>query len=272
MTLLYFSTFFLACGESEKEDTAVTTTEASVEPSTEPEDPCISEDGAEGFRFEGDVVFSDGTEGKGNVRVQMCNPETCYIGKWGDNGFCFPEGNLPSGFDYSFDTVPLIGEENQFATPLSVITINEGDPLLRLEKPVIIPEFTFSTTNATGDLDIGNGLTIPATEELEGGSFYSVNMTPEESGLPLDQFQDRTIIGLWYLGPFETHFAIPLPFTLNNEQTSNLELGTQVEIYNASYDNQEWSLAGTATISETGSLSSDVDSGISILSSLLLVQ
>lgn len=268
MTLLHLSTFFFACGESEKEDTAITTTE----PSIELEDPCSPEDGAEGFRLEGNVVFSDGTEGIGKVRVQMCNTETCYIGKWGDSGFCFPEGNLPTGFDYAFDTVPLIGEENQFATPLSFITVNETTPSLHLEVPVVIPEFTFSTTSASGQLDIGNGLTLFTTEELEGGSFYSVNMDPEASGLPLDQFQDKAILGLWYLGPFETHYSIPLPFTLDNDQTSTLEVGSQIEIYNASYDDQEWHYAGTATVSETGSISSDADSGISILSSFLLVQ
>lgn len=274
MSLLYFSSIFLSCGEKETTEDTTITTEPSAEPSNEEvEDPCIPEEGAEGFRMEGNVQFIDGTEGAGNVRVQMCNSQSCYIGKWGDNGFCFPEGVLSAGYSYAFDAVPLIGEENQYATPLTFITVNEGEQLLQLSETLIIPGYSNSTPSTETEFDAGNGLTITiGEEEIEGGNLFGTPVNNEEWGLPLPEFENRDILGIWYLGPFETHFGIPWHFSFSSQQTENMPEGAQIEIYNADYDNQEWKFAGTATKSSDGFFVTDANSGISILSTLVLVQ
>lgn len=276
MKSLYLSIFLIGCSEEPKETTEDTasTNEASTEPTDEPIDPCIPEEGAEGFRMEGNVEYADGTIGEpGNVRVQMCNSQSCYIGKWGDNGFCFPEGTLSPGYSYAFDAVPLRGDENQYATPLTFITINEGDESLLLENALIIPEYSDSTSTSEAEFNAGNGLTIIiGEEEIEGGNLFATPVNNEEWGLPLPDFEDRNILGIWYLGPFETHLDTSWSFSFSNPQTENMAVGTQIEIYNADYNHQEWKYAGTATKTEEGLFLSDVDSGISILSSLVLVQ
>ena len=87
-------------------------------------------------------------------------------------------------------------------------------------------------------------------------------------GLPTPTLNDANIVAAWYLGPFDTYFDEPLRFAW----TTSLEVGTELTIYNASYDNHEWIEMGTAIVQEDGIAYSAEESGIGILSTLLFVQ
>lgn len=271
--------FLFACGQEEKEQDTGTSTDTDTNTDTDTdtdtlEDPCIQQDGATGNRMEGSVIFEDGSSGKGQTRVQMCNIETCFVASWGEDGnFCFPEGVLNSGYNYAFDVVPLIGEENEYATPLSIISISEENTLIQLEAPVLVPKFQNNGAISSETFDAGNGLTLTIGEgEIDGDMIFSASLEPSEANLPLAQFQDRNIIGLWYFGPFEEVTTAPWGFQLSNSATSSLELGSTVELYNASYEDRDWLYAGTATVGEGGVLLTDENSGLQILSTLVLVQ
>ena len=273
MHALTILTLFIGCGSKATEDTSGDTDNSDTSTDTDTSvdtDPCEPLPDATGHRFEGRVEYADGTTAAGNVRVQMC-ATSCYVAAWGnDGGFCFKKGILSPGI-YSFDTVPTTGEENTYATPLSFIEITADDDVVSLEETVIIPSFTNNQAADGGIFDAGNGLSIDVTtDSFSEETVHSVSVDPTTSGLPLHEFSDRTIIGMWYLGPFNSSTG-DSPWSFSVENTS-LAPGDQVQIYNASYYDYAWLEGGTATVNEDGVLVSDTNSGISHLSVLLLVQ
>ena len=258
-----FLLLLISCG-SKEEDTSITDTSTETDTITV-EDDCAIEDTGPGIRMDGTIQFADGTEARGNVRVQMCNEITCYVAKWGENGFCFPKGTLSSGYSYSFDTVPTAS--GNYATPLSFIEITDDNAVIQLDKPVVIPNFanTHDTSNSSMDADGGLSITIP--ENFSENTISSVSMNIEDAGLPLEFSSDK-IIGLWYFGPFNTYLEDnSLSFTLSH---TDLAVDTIVDIYNASYDEHHWIHVATTTITQEGIL--EVEKGISILSTLLIIQ
>ena len=231
-------------------------------------DSCVATDGGEGIRFDGSVVYSDGTIGDfNNTRVSMCCEDGCQTAEWGENGFCFSEGRLDEGV-YSFKVMPL-GMDN-YATPLSFVTVEDQD--IYLEDPVLVPEFSHMTDLQDGVFDAGNGLKIDVrTASFTDDRDYlaAVEVYPETAGLPLDGIDTDKVLGIWYLGAFDAEVDPKWTFELEN---SDLPVGTTVEILNGSYYDGEWLKTGTATVETDGVLRVDMDSGISILSTLVLVE
>ena len=76
---------------------------------------------------------------------------------------------------------------------------------------------------------------------------------------------------MWYLGNFDSYADPAWSFSVDNLELG-LSEGEQVEIYLADYEHQEWKSGGTATVDADGVLHTDADSGISILTTLVLVQ
>jgi hypothetical protein len=229
---------------------------------------CADANSADGVRFDGSVVYSDGTIGDfNNTRVSMCCEDGCQTAEWGDNGFCFTNGRLEEGV-YSFKVMPLGGDN--YATPLSFITVEDADILL--EEPVLVPEFSHVTDLEDGVFDAGNGLKINVrTEGFTASQDYlaAVEVAPESAGLPLDGIESDKVLGIWYLGAFDAEIDPMWSFELED---STLPVGAKVEILNGSYYDGEWLRTGTATVEDDGVLRVDLDSGISILSTLVLVE
>ena len=267
--------FLFACGEK--------TTDTATDPITEPSEPsepsepdtptddCAATDET-GFRFEGTVEFSDGTAADNTqVRVQMCK-SSCFQASWGPDGFCFPEGTLDPG-TYAFDVVPF-GVENH-ATPLSFLTITEDQELISLEEPVIVPEFQYNGALVDGDFDGGNGLSIAVsaagfTANMMGEEgVQSVPVDPATSGLPLEGIAQENIVGMWFLGPFESSLSPAWSFTVTD---SGLAVGETVQILNADYEEKQFQEMGTATVNADGLLVSDSESGIGQMTTLILVK
>ena len=268
--------FLFACGEKVPD----TATDPQIHEPSEPSEPSepdtpidyCAETDATGFRFEGTVEFSDGSTADGSqVRVQMCK-SSCFPASWGENGFCFPEGTLDPG-TYAFDVVPF-GKENH-ATPLSFITISEDQELLSLEEPVIVPEFQHSGALVDGDFDAGGGLSIAVstsgfTPNMMGEeAVQSVPVDPATSGLPLEGIAQENIVGMWFLGPFESALSPAWSFTVSD---SGLTEGDSVQILNADYEDKQFHEMGTATVNADGLLVSDSESGIGQMTTLILVK
>ena len=218
----------LACGSKSTDTSTVTEDTSSSEDTTDTIDPCQPIEGLSGLAMSGNVVFEDGIEAPGNVRVQMCKSGTCFVAKWSDTGFCFPEGTLPPNVDYAFDLVPTV-DPTKYANPLTFMTPSEN---IVLSEPVVIPSIHIQGWDQ--DFDAGNGLTISTSESMPE-TLYAVMVDLESGGLPLEGIQKEDILGAWYIGPFETHLTPAATISVMNE---NIMTGTTYTIYNGDYENQ----------------------------------
>ena len=251
----------LACGTTSTDTSIVIEDTSSAYDTTDSIDPCAPIEGIEGLGMSGNVVFEDGIEAPGNVRVQMCKSGTCFVAKWSDTGFCFPEGTLPANTDYAFDLVPTV-DPTKYANPLTFINPSEN---IVLSEPVVIPLYTHIGAGAE-DFDAGNGLTI-STSDAMPETLYAVTVDLENGGLPLESIQKEDILGAWYIGPFETHLSPAAAISVTNE---NITAGTTYTIYNGDYENQTWLKTAEVTAEEDGVLT--VSAGLEILSTLLIMQ
>lgn len=108
------------------------------------------------------------------------------------------------------------------------------------------------------------------TPHLDAGEhIFAVDVDPLSSGLPLKDLDLDKIVGMWYLGPYDSTVSPSWKFKVEG---LDLPVGTTVNILNSSYSDRKWLDAGTATVGEDGVLHTDVNSGISILSTLVLVE
>ena len=264
--------FLLACSSKSSTDSAsseetddTSDTEDTTDTSDTNTEPTAS--------FSGSLEFADGTEvSTSAVRVQMCLG-SCYIGMLDGNTFTFPA--LVAG-TYAFDLVPLAGEgERSYATPIDFIEITTDVESHSLAQAVIIN--TFETTLdpiASGSVAAAGDLTIEVDENAftprEGFEDYtflaSVRVDPAESGLPLNSLPED-IVGMWQLGAFEAHVSPGWSFSVANTE---LAPGTQLRVFNASYDEVMWKEVGTATVDDNGVVQSDDGTGIEILSALVI--
>ena len=252
----------LGCGEKEvTNDTAITSDTSTTE---EVVDVCAPIDDSSNLGMTGSVEFSDGTSAIGNVRVQMCNADICYVAKWNEEGFCFPEGTLPGNQTYAFDIVPLGTLAESYANPLTILNPTAN---ISLDTPVKIPLFTHTVDSTMSELDIDGELIISLNEGYSEATISGVKINWATDGLPLEGFDPSKIIGGWYLGPFDTHLDEPLTFELNNP---SIIAGTTYDIYNGNYEEKEWTLVDTVTATEDQQLLAE--SGIIILSTLLISQ
>ena len=252
----------LGCGEkSSTTDTAITTDTSVTE---EPVDVCAPIEGSSNLGMFGSVELADGISPVGNVRVQMCNADICYVAKWNDEGFCFPEGTFPGNQPYAFDIVPLGDLAASYANPLTILNPTAH---ISLDTPVKIPLFSHMVDSTMSELDIDGELTIQLNETYPQSTLSGVKINWSTDGLPLEGFEISQVVGGWYLGPFDTHLEEPLTFVLSNP---SITAGSVYNIYNGNYEGKEWTQTGTITAEEDQLLT--VESGIEILSTLLIIQ
>jgi hypothetical protein len=302
MYLFSIFSIFLACGDPKEEQDDTATLPPINDTDTGPEeDRCLPHDD-DTYLMKGTIEYQDGTTAKGNTLLQMCSSVGCFSGNFGeDGGFCFK--NLSSGH-YSFVVFPQAGDANTYASPISFVSIENGDTELDLTSPIVVPTFTVNETASTGTFDAGDGLVINVdTSTFEEETLHAASIDPATSGLPLSDFDDscsddqyndqascenagetwavKTIAGLWYLGPSAIggntstgdsawSFVIDTA-TTQNSSLSGLTEGDTVSVYNASYSDHQWLDAGTATMNSSGELVSDSSLGITVLSALIIV-
>ena len=229
-------------------------------------DPCEGIEGNSNLGMNGTIEFANGTTAQGNVRVQMCNENLCYVAKWSnESDFCFPVGTLPANMPYAFDLVPTLDGGENYAQPLSILNPTES---FTLPAPVVIPEFSGSWTSSGGSTEFttDNGLTIIIGTDYEEDTLSAIAIDLENGGLPLEGFTTEEILGGWYLGPFDTHVSA-MDIQLQNESITE---GVTYKVYNGDYEGKQWLPTAEITATEDGQLS--IPSAISILSTLLITQ
>ena len=249
--------------------------EEEEQSSNDPSDPsdfdaCRPNKANAGMRFDGKVEYEDGTVANpNNTIVKMCCTGGCQTAEWGVKGFCFNEGRLEPG-KYAFKVMPF-GVENH-ATPLTFVTVGEEN--IALEQPIMIPKFENRAEVQDGIFYAGNGLEVNVVAEafvsgLGDDYIAAVDVEPATSGLPLENVDAEKVVGIWYMGSFDTDLFPKWTFQLHD---TDLPVGTQLTVLNSSYSDREWVHSGTATVGEDGVVRADLESGISTLSTLILIE
>jgi hypothetical protein len=100
----------------------------------------------------------------------------------------------------------------------------------------------------------------PAPTEITGAA------VPQALWVPTDGISG-TVLGQWFLGPFDTPASAGLPIAFDDAWT--LGDGATLRVYVGSYEASAWLDAGTVT-SAGGVLSGDAE--LPLLSTVLLVQ
>lgn len=250
------------CGDKDSTSDTATTSDTSV--TEEIVDVCAAIEGSSDLGMTGSIAFTDGTSAVGNVRVQMCNADICYVAKWNEEGFCFPEGTLPGDQPYAFDIVPLGDLAKSYANPLTILNPRTN---ISLENPVLIPLFSHTIDSSASELNMDGELIIQMNEAYPEATLSGVKINWTTDGLPVEGFETSQIIGGWYLGPFDTHLEDSLTLEFNSP---TIIAGATYNVYNGNYEEKEWTLSTSATATEDGTL--NVEGGIQILSTLLIIQ
>ena len=173
-----------------------------------------------------------------------------------------------------------MGKQEDYATPLSSITLELDEVALADE--LIVPEFvTFEEFSSPSSLVGDGGLTVDVDPDgfaVNAAKSPSSSMVPGHSGWwirPLPVFRLRVWkVHLSPCGTWATSTLMQIPYGHSAWTIPILILaeGTQLNIYCADYGNKEWKASGTATVDADGVIHTDADSGVSLLTTLLLVQ
>jgi hypothetical protein len=180
------------------------------------------------------------------------------------------------GDSYAFDVETHTAEGH--ATVLSFLNL-EMEETRTLDIPVILPAYSTSTElNSAGEVEVGSDLIIdadPAGYSAPLGStdeptrLSGVTMDPATAGLPLE-LTGGQVFAMWYLGTWNSEVDPAWPF--RTTANSGLPPGTVFTILSADYLGLGWRDDGTATVQGDGTIASDPGSGVTMLSTMVLVQ
>jgi hypothetical protein len=171
---------------------------------------------------------------------------------------------------FSFEIVPPSG--TSYATAFAPLEFHADET--RTVDVILVPHDAASALGVTAsEHAVGQGLYLtlgaadlvppllapPATE-------VSGVLVPEGQRVPTDGISG-TVLGMWYVGPFDYHAAAgDLPARFDDQW--GLTDGTTLEVYVGSYDESAWVPAGTATVA-AGQITG---AALPLLSTVILVQ
>lgn len=146
-----------------------------------------------------------------------------------------------------------------------------------IDTPIVIP--TYQTTDdlgSTASIAVHGGLTISADPNYTlplgaAGKDYltGVKMDPATAGLPIEDLEGE-VVGLWYLGTYNTNVDPGWSFSIDSLE--GVAAGDSLRVVTGDYSGNTWIEEGTATVNEGGSVTSDAGTGLSFLSTLLLIK
>jgi len=243
-----------------------------------------STDGSDGTaqgtaQLSGTVKWGDGRGAEG-LQMRLCY-EQCLVANT-DTAGNFVFENVDAHDGHLLQAVAL--GQLDVSTPHAVINLAE-DEQRTLEADLTIVEFATwdEMGGAASDYTLDGGLTVvdASPGDLTYGSYTpdptqdyvaSVRMDPSSAGLPSDGLPDGGIVkALWYLGNFDADIGGDgWAFTL--EDSLGLTPGAQLQIFGTDNIQKGWTAGGTATVQEGGKITSDVGSGIPLLTTFVLVE
>jgi hypothetical protein len=205
--------------------------------------------------------------------IKLCTQLQCKTTEPDESGaFAFPD---IEGATFAFE---VKGHAANSATIMTFIEL-EMEEVLTFDTPMMVPTFISSDDlGSTDTIEVDGGLKINVTpdynlpfgteveEKLKG-----VKMDPTTAGLPLDDVSGE-MVGLWYLGTWDIGADPAWTFTIDSGSLDGVEAGDTLKVMSGDYFGVSWVDEGTATVGEDGSVTADAGTGISFLSTLVLIK
>jgi hypothetical protein len=203
--------------------------------------------------------------------IKLCTQLQCKTTEPDESGaFAFPE---IEGATFAFE---VKGHAANSATIMTFIEL-DMEEVLTIDTPVMVPTFISSgDLGSTNTIVVDGGLninvtpdyTLPFGAEVEE-KLKGVKMDPATAGLPLDDVSGE-MVGLWYLGTWDTGADPAWTFTIDS--LDGVEAGDTLKVMSGDYFGVSWVDEGTATVGEDGTVTADAGTGISFLSTLVLIK
>jgi hypothetical protein len=266
---------------STKEDTNDTGTE-EVTDDGGGDDGSADDGGADGGGDDGPTdpmtaaLYGSLVDGNGNVLttadIKLCTALQCKTAEPDETG-AFEFVDI-EGATFAFE---VKGHQDNSATIMTFIEL-DMEEVLTIEEPVKVPTFVSSadlgstnTITVDGGLNISataSGYTLPFGTEVEE-KLKGVQMDPTTAGLPMGDVSGE-VVGLWYLGTWDT--AIDPAWTFTIDALDGVEAGDTLKVMSGDYFGVTWIDEGTATVGDDGAVTADAGTGISFLSTLVLIK
>jgi hypothetical protein len=188
-----------------------------------------------------------------------------------DGTYTFTEAEA---FNHTLAAV-ILGNED-VAVPHAIVELSDME-VLDLTAPMVLPGWDTKDDLAAARTISGGDLSIDADPDAMSFGAYSPSfepyvaikrMDPAAVGLPWDTLPGAPV-ALWYLGTFDVTVSPAWPFTVNDDL--GLPVGTTLQIWSTSNEDKVWIQTGTATVQEGGLIRSDDGSGLTKLTTMVLV-
>jgi hypothetical protein len=220
----------------------------------------------------GSIVWEDGSPAT-TVQVRLCYV-SCSTADPDEAGVYRFTKIKPGPYTLQF----VRHGDRSFSTPHGLVTLADAE--LRTLAPISVPLFqTRTDLIEAGPVVIDGGLTVQTDLGVMVKGPYSfseetylsaVKVDPGTSGIPFDGLDaGDTVVGMWYLGAYD--FQVEPPWSFSGTIDLGVPEGTVLRIRTSSNDTKTWLEGGTATVGANQLLTSDLDSGVNQLTTLLLV-
>ena len=205
--------------------------------------------------------------------IKLCTPMQCKTTEPDADG-AFEFVNI-EGATFALE---IKGSDENSATMMGFIELAMEEVRI-LDIPIVVPNFQTSDnlgTSGTIAVDGGLNVSVDTNYELPFGTsvdekLNGVQMTDlTTSGLPLDGI-DGEVVGLWYLGTWNTAIRDDgWSFTIDSLE--GVAEGDSLTVLTGDYFSSAWVNDGTATVGADGVVTADDGTGITFLSTLVLVK
>ncbi|MCA9491799.1 MAG: hypothetical protein KC621_17830, partial [Myxococcales bacterium] len=215
-------------------------------------------------------TISDGAQNLAAVDLRLCRGLACR------NGLTAADGTYTFGAIevdwHSFEVVPPRG--SSLATAFAPLRFETET--VRTVDVELVPAQTTSLPGTSTELEVAPGLHLqlangdldPPTPFDPAPSAVTGAEVPEAKWMPVDDVTG-TVVGMWYLGPFDTPAASTAGVPVSFDDQWSLTEGATLRVYVGSYETSRWVDAGTVT-NTSGVLSGDA--ALPLLSTVILVQ
>ena len=218
----------------------------------------------------GSIIDEDGAAMTA-AEIKLCTPLQCKTAD--PDG----EGNFEFvNIEGAIFALEIKGEQDNSATIMTFIDL-PMETVRTIDTPIVIPTFkTSGNLGSTGTVSVDGGLnisvdanyTLPFGTEMED-KLKGVKMDVATAGLPFDDI-DGEVVGLWYLGTWNTEIESGWSFSVDT--LDGVTEGDTLKVLTGDYLGNAWVDEGTATVGADGSVTSDAGTGITFLSTLVLIK
>jgi len=220
----------------------------------------------------GSLIDEAGTA-MSSADVKLCTSLQCKTTEPDANGdFSFVD------IEGAYFALEVKGNQADSATIMTFIEL-DMEEVDTIDTPIMVPSFNSSADlGTTTTIAVDGGLNIDATadgytlpfgttveEKLKGVKMANI----PAAGLPMDEVQGE-VVGLWYLGTWDTAIDPAWSFTIDSLE--GVAEGDTLKVLTGDYLGVSWVEEGTATVGADGSVTADANTGISFLSTLVLIK